>query len=51
MDELCGNILAVDETLTPETTTKDETQKKERFQDFLQQHVQCEELQHPLLYL
>ena len=36
MDELWGNILAVDETITPETTTKDETQKKERFQDFLQ---------------
>lgn len=47
MDELWGNILAVDETLTTETTTKDETQKKERFQDFLQQHAQCEEVQHP----
>lgn len=38
IDEMWGNILAVDETITPETTTKDETQKKERFQDFLQRH-------------
>ena len=39
MDELWGNILAVDETITPETTTNNETQK-ERFQHFLQQHCQ-----------
>ena len=38
MDELWGNILVIDDTITPETTTKDEMQKKKRFQNFLQWH-------------
>lgn len=38
MDELWKHILAVDDTVTPETTTKAGIQNKEKFQDFLQRH-------------
>ena len=38
IDEMWTHILAVDDTITPENTTKAQVQKLEIFQDFLQRH-------------
>ena len=38
IDELWSSILNVDDTITPETTTKVQVEKQEKFQDFLRDH-------------